>query len=214
MEETLPPAVVAAGIGAVGAIGGGLLASSGASSAAQAQQKSDAAAIAEQRREFDLSQSEFKPYLNAGTSALPGIEDLLGLNGADKAQSAITALQGSPEYESLYRNGLEANLQNASATGGIRGGNEVSALANFGRDTLSQVISDRLSQLGGLAGLGANATGSAAALGQSNANSISSLLQAQGNAAAQGSLAQAGIWANVLGKLGQLGSQAAFPHGF
>jgi hypothetical protein len=207
----MPPAVVAAGIGAVGAIGGGLLASSGASSAANAQQKSDAAAIAEQRREFDLTQTLFKPYVNAGTAALPGIEDLLGLNGNAKAQAAITALQGSPMYQSLYNNGQEAILQNASATGGLRGGNTQGALANFGRDTLSQVISDQLSRLGGLAGLGENATGSVAGFGQNTTNAISGLLQAQGNAAASGALTQAGIWSGVINNIAGIGSNLINP---
>lgn len=210
----MPPAVVAAGIGAVGAIGGGLLASSGAKSAANAQVKSDAAAIGEQRREFDLTQQMFKPYQQAGTAALPGIEDLLGLNGPDKGLAAINALKAGPEYQSLYGNGLETLMQNAAATGGLRGGNTQLALANFGRDTLSQVLSSQLSRLGGLAGLGENATGSVAGFGQNTADNISGLMMAQGNAAAQSSLTQAGIWANVLGKLGQLGTSAAFPHGF
>ena len=209
----MPPAIVAAGIGAVASIGGGLLASSGASKAAKAQQASDAAGIAEQRRQYDLSRSDFAPYLGAGTQALPGIMDLLGLNGNDKASAQIEALKSSPMYQSLYNNGEEAILQNASATGGLRGGNTQSSLANFGRDTLSQVISDQLARLGGLAGMGQGAAGSVAGLGANSANQISSLLQASGNAKASGSLAQAGIWSGVLNNLAQLGTQAAYPHG-
>lgn len=207
----MPPAVVAAGIGAVGAIGGGLLASSGASKAARAQQASDAAAIAEQRRQFDLTRSDFAPYLTAGKAALPGIEDLLGLNGTVKASAAIDALKGSPMYQSLFNNGQEAILQNAAATGGLRGGNTQGALADFGRDTLSSVISDQLARLGGLAGMGQGATGAVASLGQNSANSISSLMQASGNAQASGALAQAGIWSKMLGNLGSLGAYAAEP---
>jgi hypothetical protein len=194
----MPPAIVAAGIGAVGAIGGGLLASSGANKAAKAQQASDAAAIAEQKRQYDQSRTDFMPYLNAGTGALGGIQDLLGVHGDPKAAAAIEALKASPAYQSLYNNGQEAVLQNASATGGLRGGNTQSSLANFGRDTLSQVISDQLARLGGLAGMGENATGSVAGLGANSANQIASLLQAQGNARASGSLANAGIWSGVL----------------
>jgi hypothetical protein len=74
--------------------------------------------------------------------------------------AAITALQASPYYQSLYKNGLEANLQNASATGGIRGGNEVRSLADFGADTLNQTIQQQLSALAGLAGMGQGATNS------------------------------------------------------
>jgi hypothetical protein len=208
----MPTALIGPVIGAVASIGGGLIASSGASKAAKAQQQSDAAAIAEQRRQFDLTRSDFAPYLNAGKTALPQIQDLLGLNGNAKAAAAIDALKASPAYQSLYNNGQEAILQNAAATGGLRGGNTQGALANFGRDTLSSVISDQLARLGGLAGMGENATGSVANLGQNTANSISGLLQASGNAAASGALSQAGIWSSVLNNLGSIG-QGLFPSG-
>jgi hypothetical protein len=208
----MPTALIGPVIGAVASIGGGLIASSGTSSAAHAQQQSDAAAIAEQRRQFDLTRSDFAPYLNAGKTALPQIQDLLGLNGNAKASAAIDALKASPAYQSLYNNGQEAILQNAAATGGLRGGNTQGALANFGRDTLSSVISDQLARLGGLAGMGENATGSVANLGQNTANSISGLLQASGNAAASGALSQAGIWSSVLNNLGSIG-QGLFPSG-
>jgi hypothetical protein len=211
METAMPPAIIAAGIGAIGAIGGGLLASSGASSAANAQQQSSAAAIAEQRRQYDLSRSDFAPYRAAGTQALPGIENLLGLNGNAASSTAIDALKASPAYQSLYNNGQEAVLQNASATGGLRGGNTQASLANFGRDTLSQVISDQLARLGGLAGIGQGAVGSSAALGANSANQISGLLQAQGNAAASGALAQGGIWSGVLNNLASSLSTALGP---
>lgn len=210
----MPPAIVAAGIGAVGAIGGGLLASGGAKSAASAQSKSDALGIAEQRRQYDTSRSDFAPYLKAGTTALPQIEDILGLNGADKATAAIAALKNSPQYQSLYANGQEAVLQNASATGGLRGGNTQRSLADFGRDTLSTVVSDQLARLGGLAGLGENATGSVSTLGQNSANQISNLFQAQGNAQASSALTQGGIWAGVLNNLSQQVQHAIYPKGF
>lgn len=207
----MPASIVAAGIGAAGALGGGLLASSGASKAAKAQQTSDAAGIAEQQREFNTAQQNFAPYLAAGTGALPQIMDLLGLNGNDKASAAINALKSSPEYQSLFNNGQEAILQNASATGGLRGGNTDTALANFGRDTLSQVISDQLSRLGGLAGMGQAATGSVAGLGANTADNISSLLQAGGNAQASGALTQAGIGTGLINSLIPLITKIAEP---
>jgi hypothetical protein len=150
--------------------------------------------------------------MDAGKAALPGIEDLMGLNGNDKASAAIAALQASPAYQSLYNNGLETVLQNASATGGLRGGNTQNSLAQFGRDTLSQVISDQLGRLGGLAGIGQGATGSVAGLGESSANNIAALLQASGNAQASSSLTNAGIWSGVLNNLATLTTRAVEPH--
>jgi hypothetical protein len=209
----MPPAIVAAGIGAVGAIGGGLLASGGAKSAAKAQTQSDAAAVGEQQREFNQAQANFAPFLQAGTGALGQYGNIVGINGAPQQQTAIDALKASPYYQSLYRNGLEANLQNASATGGIRGGNEVGSLANFGADTLSQALQQQLGNLGGLVSVGSGATANLASLGQNNANSISSLLQASGNAQASSALTQGGIWSGVLNQLSKSALSAAYPHG-
>lgn len=150
-------------------------------------------AIDEQRRQYDTTRSDLAPAREALAPSIGGIEDLLGLNGNDKAQSSIDALKNSPMYQSLYRNGLEANLQNASATGGIRGGNEVTSLANFGGDTLSSVIADQLSRLGGLAGLGLGGATSGAAFGAHTADAVSAALTQQGQAKASGALAIGGI---------------------
>jgi hypothetical protein len=135
--------------------------------------------------------------------------DLLGMNGNDKEQAAITALQNSPAYKSLYNNGLEANEQNAAATGGIRGGNEVRSLADFGADTLSSTIAARLASLGGLAGLGEGATDSVAGFGANKANAITALLGNIGGAKASGSLAKGGINAQMWNNAGSFLDQSA-----
>lgn len=209
----MPPAIIAAGIGAVGAIGGGILSSKGSSNAAKAQTQSDQAAIGEQHRQFDTANQNFAPFLHAGTGALDKFGNLVGLNGDPQQQTAIDALRASPYYQSLYRNGLEANLQNASATGGIRGGNEVSSLANFGSDTLSQAIQQQLGNLGGLVSVGSGATSNLATLGQNNANSLSGLLMDQGAARAGAATSQAGIWSSVINQLSKSAISAAYPHG-
>lgn len=157
--------------------------------------------IDETRRQFDLTRSDFAPYLKAGTSALSGVSDLTGLNGAPQQQSAIDALKASPFYQSLFRNGLESNLQNASATGGIRGGNEVRSLADFGSDTLMQTIQQQLASLGGLASMGEGATNQVAGFGADATAAITKLLGSIGGANASGALAKGGInnqmWQNA-----------------
>src|SRR4051812_7283439 len=118
----MPPAIIAAGIGAAGSIGGALIGGHAAPRAPQAQTKSAQLGIDEQRREFDQSRTDLLPWLNAGQSALGGLQDILGLSGADKQQAAITGIQNSPQFAALDRVGTEGILQNASATGGLRGG--------------------------------------------------------------------------------------------
>src|SRR5690606_14702966 len=99
----------------IGGLIGGNAQAKASKKAAQLQYDAAQQGIAEQRREYDLTRSDYQPWITTGTQALGGQGDLLGLNGADAQQAAIAALQGSPLYQSLYRNGQEAVLQNASA---------------------------------------------------------------------------------------------------
>src|SRR5438045_6649095 len=121
--------VLGAGASLFGGIMGGKGADKAAKKAAKIQAASMDRATAEERRQYDTTRADFKPYLDTGVLGLGQLGDLIGVNGGDKQGTAIDLLKASPYYQSLYRGGLEANLQNASATGGIRGGNEVRSLA-------------------------------------------------------------------------------------
>jgi hypothetical protein len=201
-------AAIGAGASLLGGVLGGKGAKKAAKKAAAAQTAAANAAIGEERRQFDLTRSDFMPYLDEGKQGLGGLGDLVGINGGDKQGSAIEALQASPYYQSLYRNGLEANLQNASATGGIRGGNEVRSLADFGADTLNQTIQQQLSALAGWRAWAMGATNSVSNFGQNAANNIASLNMAKGQAQAGNYLTQGGItsqkWNNAGSALGSI----------
>lgn len=116
--------------------------------------------------------------------------------GPGAQQAAIDALEASPMYQSLYRNGEEAVLANASATGGLRGGNTQRSLYNLGADTLAQVIQQQIANLGGIAGQGQSAAAGLGGLGAQNSSQIAGLLGQQGSAQASGSLAKGGISAS------------------
>lgn len=151
------------------------------------------------------ARSDFSPYMGLGGSAIGPIGDLLGLNGPEAAQKAIDALKSSPMFQSLFNTGQEAVLQNASATGGVRGGNTQGALYELGSNTLSQLISDQLSRLGGVANLGASATGAATAAGSHVADATAELYGKQGDTLASKYLTKGGInaqnWSNAGGFL-------------
>lgn len=161
-------------------------------------------AIAEQTRQFDLTRSDFAPYRDIGGKGLGGLGDLVGVNGAPQQQAAIDALKNSPFYKSLFRTGEETLLQNASATGGLRGGDTQRGLADFGADTLMQTIERQLASLGGLAGMGMGATESVANFGQHKSDAISQLLKGIGDAKASGALAKGGINAGMWNNAGGL----------
>ncbi len=189
-----------------GAIVGGLLASDAqsdaAGQAAGAQRDSSAAGIAEQRRQFDAIQALLKPYNDAGAGALLGQQNLIGLKGPDAQRQAISALESSPMFTSLQQQGENALLQNASATGGLRGGNLQTSLAKFRPQLLSALIEQQFSKLGGLTSVGQNAAAMTGNAGMGSANSISNLLMQGGDAQAMAALAQGRANAGAFNSIG------------
>lgn len=175
----------------------------------KASRKADAAlieylnkGIAEQTRQFDLTRADYAPYLDAGTTALGQQGDLAGLNGTGVQASAIEALKASPLFQSLFNTGEEAILQNASATGGLRGGNTQRGLADFGADTLTKTILQQLGLLGDISGRGQQAVGAVGALGANKANAITDLLGQQGQTKYSGLLTRGGITAGQFNSAG------------
>lgn len=158
--------------------------------AADAQSASAQAGIAEQQRQFDAVQKLLAPYAQAGTGAVTAQQNLIGLNGADSQQEAITQLQGMPQYQSMLKAGTNSILQNASATGGLRGGNTQGALAAFAPSLLAQTIQQQYQNLGGLTSIGQNAAAMTGNAGMQTGQGISNLLQQQG-------AAQAGAYLNA-----------------
>lgn len=189
----MPPAIAIAGITAAAGIGGSVIAGNAAKSAgnkaAAAQQQAAQMQIDEQRRQYDQTRTDLAPWMTQGTNAANAQGDLLGLNGASAQQAAISAQQGSPLYQSLFNNGQNTLLANASATGGLRGGNTQGALANFGRDTLAQVIEAQLTRLGGVSEQGQNAAAQVGSFGANAANNIGNALGESGAAQAGAALA-------------------------
>lgn len=176
-----------------GTIVGGYMSSNAMGDAAEtgaaAQVQSSQLGIEETRRQFDAVQKLLNPYVTAGTGALTGQQDLLGVNGMQAQQSAIGGIQGSPMFGTLAKQGEDAILANASATGGLRGGNTQGALAQFRPQLLSSLIEQQYQRLGGLTQVGqASAAGVGSAGMQTGAN-VTQLLQQQGAATAGAALA-------------------------
>jgi hypothetical protein len=160
------------------------------------------------------NQALFAPYVKAGQGALGGLNQyaqaglgglkgqqaLMGLLGVDAQKQAIAGIEGGPEFAALRQQGENAILQNASATGGLRGGNTQAALAQFAPQQLSSLIQQRLGQYGSLAGLGAQNLGLLGQLGQQGAG-------AQASGGLDALRAALGITSNVAGNIAGLGSQ-------
>jgi len=175
--------------------------------ASDAQYRAAQLGIDEQRRQFDAIQKLLQPYVEGGNKGLSGQLDLVGANGPQAQQAAITALQQSPQFTALQQQGENRILANASATGGLRGGNTQAALAQFSPQLLSQLIDQQYGRLGGLTSIGQNAAAGVGNAGMQTGVNVSNLLGQQGAAQAGGYLsagrAQSGYASGIAGALGQ-----------
>ena len=162
--------------------------------AARKQEKAAMAGIAEQRRQFDTVQKLLDPYVQAGNKALSAQQDITGINGPEAQQAAIAGLEGSPEMQALVKQGETGILQNAAATGGLRGGNTQGALAQFRPQMLSNLINQQYERLGGLSSAGLNAAGGLGNAAQNTGNQVTALLGQQGKAQAAGVFGGAQMW--------------------
>ena len=198
---------------AIGDVFGGITGAKQAGKAAERAGATQAAAaqqgIEEQRRQFDKFVELMAPYVTAGQGALGGQQALIGLGGAEAQQQAIAGLEGSPQFQALTQQGEQAILQNAAATGGLRGGNVQAALAQFRPQVLSDLINQQYTRLGGLSTMGQDAAIGQAAAGQTLGANVSGLLGQQGAATAGGQLARGNVARQSFGDLMQIAATVA-----
>ena len=189
----------------IGDITGANQAADAAKEAAATQAAAAQAGVNKTDERFLALQKMLQPFVDTGTSAFTSAGNLIGLGGSGAQSDAIAALQNSPEMAALVRQGEDAILAQASATGGLRGGNTAAALAQFRPQILSQLISQQFSRLGGLGSIGQNAAAGVGNAGLQSAGNIASLLQQQGAATAGGQLAAGQTGSSAFGTLAGLG---------
>ena len=203
---------------AVGKVVGGITGATQQAKAAEAAAATQAAAstesIAEQRRQFDILTELLRPYVEAGQPALQQQQALIGLRGAPEQQVAITALEKSPFFQAAMRQGEEALLQRASATGGLRGGNIQAALAQFRPQMLESQIAQQYERLGGLTSLGQSSAAGQAGAGMQSAGAIGNLLAQRGAALAGGQLAAGSVPRQTFGDILRVGGIVGGLRGF
>jgi hypothetical protein len=162
-----------------------------AGDAASIQAGAAGAGIAEQRRQFDAMRELLKPYTEAGAPALEQQQAFLGLRGPEAERAAIERISGGERFQELTRQGEEALLQRASATGGLRGGNIQGALAQFRPQVLNSLIEEQYGRLGGMTTLGQRSAAGVGAAGMETGVNVANLLSQQGAARAGGELGEA-----------------------
>jgi hypothetical protein len=194
-----------------------------AKSAAGTQAGAAQAGISEQRTAFDKLQALLQPYVDVGGPGITGLKPyaeagapafeqqqaLIGLRGPEEERAAIERITGGARFQEMAQQGEEALLQNASATGGLRGGNIQGALAQYRPALLSSLIEQQYGKLGGLADIGRETQTNLAKIGQASAagvgaqgvttaTNVSNLLGQQGQAIAGGQIGQAKAYGQLL----------------
>jgi hypothetical protein len=199
----MPDPITALVVGGSQLIGSSMQASA-AGDAAAIQSGAAQAGIEEQRRQFDALQSLLKPYTEAGLPALEQQQAFLGLRGPEAERAAIERISGGERFQELTRQGEEALLQRASATGGLRGGNVQAALAQFRPQVLNQLIEEQYGRLGGMTTLGQRSAAGVGAAGMESGTNVANLLAQQGAAQAGGEIGQAKAYGQLFNLPGQL----------
>lgn len=198
--------------------------SGAAREAAALQLQGTQESIAENRRQFDFMQELLSPYTGAGQTAIHEQMDMLGWGGREAEQETIDRIKGGAEYQETVRAGEDAILANASATGGLRGGNVQRSLAEFRPSILNSLLDKQFSRAGELAGRGVGAATGVGNAGVQSAASSGALRNAGysgaagsinlgGSAQAAGFINQGNAWAGGAANLGNAVTSAAGIYG-
>jgi len=185
----------------------------GAQQAANTQSEYAGMGIDEINSQLQNIMGLMQPYLDSGTNALGAQGNLIGLGGADAQAQALAELQASPQFTEQLRLGEQSIMQNASATGGLRGGDTQGALAQYSPQLLNQLIESQYSKLGGLSNQGLSAANTGAGAYSSAGGNIANLLGQQGSAIAGGQLAAGSTTRNTFNDLLSLGGTGAQVYG-
>lgn len=194
-----------AGAAIGGAIGGAIDGSDSVDSASGQQAGASAAAVAEQRRQYDLTRSDYEPWRTAGKGALTELQTDINrpVTSAD--------VMSDPGYQFGLEQGQTALDRKVAAMGGRVSGAALKGATRYaegyattGYNAAYQRKQDRLNRLASIAGLGQTATNGSAAAGQQSTNAISGLISSQGDASAAATMAKGNIWQNTGNQLAAL----------
>jgi len=193
----------------VGALGSAAIGASAASKAGKAQVAAADAGAAEQRAAREEMRRLLEPYVAAGGPALEAQMGALGLRGPEAQQAYVSQQEQNPAFQALARQQEEAILQNASATGGLRGGNVQGALAQFRPALLNQFLEQQYERLGGMTALGQRSAAGVGAAGMESAGAIADLLGQAGAARAGSALGVGQALSGPFNLLSTLGGMSA-----
>ncbi|MEW8073989.1 MAG: tail fiber domain-containing protein [Candidatus Thiodiazotropha sp.] len=178
---------------------GGGNANKAAKRAAEAQVKSTQLGVDELRRQFDATQGNLTPFINAGQGVVGDVVNAGTVGGLDER---LAAIMGSDMFSAL-REERERAVQNQLARSGMRrSGRALQAAADIPTDLALAIEQALFGRQANLMGSGQNAAAGLGSLGANASGGIANLYsrmgQARGNAILQGQQANAQKGANLL----------------
>jgi len=196
-------------------VGGALYSGDAAKDAGRSQAAAAAAAIAEQRRQYDQNRTDLAPYRQAGSTAI-GQLSAGTADGADFNRDFTMAdFVKDPGYQFRMDEGARAIDAGASARGGVLSGRAGKELQRYGQDYASGEYSTaynrfnadrntRFNRLASVAGIGQTATNTGVAAGTANTNNIADLTLERANAQAAGRIGEANAYGQGFQSLADL----------
>lgn len=161
--------------GAAVSVVGGIL---GNKKSSKAQTDANALAIAEQKRQFDLTRADQLPFLQTGYKANDQISAALS--------GDLSGFQSSPDYQFRQQEGTRTIGNSFAARGGAFSGNALKALTQYNSNLAAGEYGDWWNRRQGVISGGQQTANNLAVTGQNNANNIAALYQNSGEARASG----------------------------
>lgn len=204
---------VAAGlvIGAGAGIAGAVISSNAAQNAANTQANAANNATQIQQQEFNQVQQNNAPWMQAGQTALSGMQGMTN-NPQTFTQADLT--NGlSPSYNFELSQGNQAIQRSAAASGGLQTGGTMKAMAQYTQGMAStgyqQAYNNfmnnqntQFNRLSTIAGYGSGATNNTNAAGLQTASNIGNNIMGAANGQAAAQIAGGQAWGNALSSIG------------
>lgn len=181
-------------VGGVVALGSAAMQNRAGRDAAQAQQQGLDAATAENRRQFDITQQNLQPWLDAGSNALGQQQAFLA--------GDWSGFQQSPDYLWAVNQGTQALDRGAAAGGNLWGGGADADRIALGQGLATQYAGNYYNRLAGLSGTGQQTAGQLGQFGQQFGQTAGQNAIAGGQAQASAYANRANAWGNALQGLG------------
>ena len=203
----MPIGIIAAGIGAVGAIGGAVISSNASGHASDIAAQTAANNNTLQKQIYTQNTANEQPFMNNGTSASNNINSLLGLGGSSPAGTAAAGnafnqYLGSTGYQFQEQQGMQGLDNNYALRGALDSGAAVKAAQGYNQNLASNYFSNYLGQLQTQQGVGVSAANALNGVGNNYANAVSNNNNNAASAAGSAAIGKGNALSNGLTNFG------------